>query len=243
MNVQSQVEKKQYRIRSFVRRDGRRTPAQERAWEQLKPQYGLELSAGQVNFDDLFQRQTDTYLEIGFGSGQSLLAIAKHRPDINFIGVETHKPGVGALFLGMQQHELTNLRVYNVDVVDVLTQCIPDNSLAGVQIFFPDPWQKRRHHQRRLIQPEFLKLLIAKLKPKGELHLATDWEHYALHMMRVVSAEPELENLAGVGNFAERSPLRPIVTKFERRAEREGRKVYELRLVASPAKIHRSHNR
>lgn len=226
----NKIEPKNFRIRSFVRRDGRRTPAQTRAWEAMQPLYGLSVAAGMLDYQVVFQREADTYLEIGFGSGQSLLAIAKERPDANFIGVETHKPGVGSLFIGVQTNELTNLRVFNSDVIDVLEQCIPDNSLTGVQIFFPDPWQKRRHHQRRLLQPDFLKLVLSKLKPDGELHLATDWEEYALHMMQVVSAEPALMNVAGVGEYAERSPLRPIVTKFERRALREGRVIREFRL-------------
>jgi tRNA (guanine-N7-)-methyltransferase len=219
-----------FRIRSFVRRDGRRTPSQEKAWEMLWPQMGLDVANTNVSFADVFKREAPTHLEIGFGMGQSLLACAKAQPDRNFIGVETHKPGIGALLLGIQSDELTNIRVYYADVIDVLNKCIPDASLASVQIFFPDPWQKRRHHQRRLIQPEFIKLLLAKLMPNGELHLATDWEDYAMHMREVVSAEPALTNLAGERQFAERSPYRPVITKFERRAQREGRVIRELRL-------------
>ena len=221
---------KSFRLRSFVRRDGRRTPAQERAWETLWPQYGLEMANGFLDYRNAFHRDAPTHLEIGFGSGLSLLAIAKAEPDKNFIGVETHKPGIGALFLGMQTQGLTNLRVYYADVIDVLEKCIPDNSLASVQIFFPDPWPKRRHHPRRLIQTPFVKLIVSKLIPQGELHLATDWEDYAIHMLQVVSAEPALTNLAGDHCFAARSPLRPVVTKFERRAEREGRVIRELQL-------------
>lgn len=228
--MNTQVEPTHYRIRSFVRRDGRRTPGQERAWAMLNPRFGLDVAHGLIDTGNVFARQVDTYLEIGFGSGQSLLAAASVRPDANFIGVETHKPGIGALFLGIQERRLENLRVYYADVVDVLEKCIPAASLAGVQIFFPDPWQKRRHHQRRLIQPDFLKLVLSRMKIGGELHLATDWEDYALHMMRVVSAEPALTNLAGEGEYAERSPLRPVVTKFERRALREGRVIRELRM-------------
>lgn len=221
---------KTFRLRSFVRRDGRRTVAQERAQADLWPRFGLEISNGLVDMQASFARQAPRYLEIGFGSGVSLLAIAKEQPDKDFIGVETHKPGIGALFLGIQTDALTNLRVFYGDVIDVLEKCIPDNSLDGVQIFFPDPWQKRRHHARRLIQPEFVKLIVQKLKMNGTLHLATDWEDYSRHMMIVVSEEKQLMNLAGPNQFADRSPYRPILTKFERRAEREGRDVWDLQL-------------
>jgi tRNA (guanine-N7-)-methyltransferase len=218
---------KQFRLRSFVHR-GRRTEAQERAHDDLWPQFGLQIENGRIDFQQVFGRASLRYLEIGFGSGHSLLALARSQPDTDFIGVETHQPGIGALLLGMQQNDIANLRVFYGDVIDVLEKCIPDASLDGVQIFFPDPWPKRRHHQRRLIQPGFIKLIVAKLKTEGVLHLATDWEHYSHQMMRVVSGGPQLINLAGVNKFSGRSPQRPIPTKFERRAEREGRSVWEL---------------
>jgi tRNA (guanine-N7-)-methyltransferase len=160
-----------------------------------------------------------------------LLALAAAHPDKDFIGIETHKPGIGALLLGIEQQELTNLRLYEGDAVDVLEQCIPTASLDSVQIFFPDPWQKRRHFARRLIQPAFVQLLITKLKPHGSLHLATDWEDYAQHMLKVLTQTQELINLAGAGQFAKRSPYRPILTKFERRALREQRPVWELQFI------------
>lgn len=218
------------RIRSFVRRDGRRTAAQDRAYAELWPQFGLSLENGILDFMQIFGNDAPVLLEIGFGTGQSLLAAAKTFPDKNFIGVETHKPGIGALLLGMQLNQLKNIRAFHTDVIDVLEKCIPDQSLDGVQIFFPDPWQKRKHHARRLVQPEFLKLILRKLKPQAELHLATDWEDYAKHMMKVVSAESGFINLAGVDNFAERSPYRPVISKFENRAIKDGRKISELRL-------------
>jgi tRNA (guanine-N7-)-methyltransferase len=222
---------KQFRLRSFVRRDGRRTVAQERAYNALWPQFGLQLEQGLIDYSKVFGREGPRFLEIGFGSGHSLLALAKAHPERDYIGVETHKPGIGALFLGIEVDALTNLRVYDCDVIDILQQCIPDASLDGIQIFFPDPWPKRRHHPRRLIQPEFVALAVSKLKQHGVLHLATDWQHYAVHMMQVVSGEPLLENTAGVSQYAGRSPNRPILTKFERRAEREGRQVWELQLT------------
>jgi tRNA (guanine-N7-)-methyltransferase len=221
---------KRYRLRSFVRRDGRRTPAQERAHALLWPLYGLNVELGVIDYQQVFGRTAPCFLEIGFGSGQSLLALAAAHPDKNFIGVETHKPGIGALCLGIEENALTNIRVYYQDVIDVLEKGIPNESLDGVQIFFPDPWQKRRHHQRRLIQSEFVRLIVSKLKKGGSLHLATDWEDYAKHMMQVVTAEPALTNLAGVNQFSERSPYRPVLTKFERRAGRELRSVWELQL-------------
>lgn len=218
---------KSFRIRSFVHR-GRRTASQEKAHNALWPRFGLSIELGILNWAQTFERDAPRFLEIGFGTGQSLLALAKLHPEYDFIGVETHKPGVGALFLGMQEMELTNLRVFNADIIDVLEKSIPDASLDGIQIFFPDPWQKRRHFARRLIQPEFLQLIIPKLKEAGCLHLATDWEDYAYHMMQVITQEQKLTNLAGINQFAARSPYRPILTKFERRAEREGRSVWEL---------------
>lgn len=222
---------KQFRLRSYVPR-GRRTDAQERMVEELWPRFGLEVMAGMLNDQKVFGRDALRFLEIGFGSGQSLLALALENPDKDFIGVETHQPGIGALFQGIKLHKLSNLRVYYSDVIDVLEKCIPNESLSGVQIFFPDPWPKRRHHQRRLIQSKFIELIVAKLKMGGLLHLATDWEDYAKHMMMVVSQEPRLINLASPGQFAlSRSSQRIVITKFERRALNEGREILELHLL------------
>ena len=217
-----------FRVRSFVRRDSRMTAAQSRAYEMGWPRYGCSLTQGLVPSEKLFGRIAPCYLEIGFGSGQSLLALAKSQPDNNFIGVETHKPGLGALLLGMQQHDVTNLRLYHADVMDVLTQGISTDSLDGIHIFFPDPWPKRRHHARRLIQPDFIALLVTKMKPHATLHIATDWEDYASHMMRVLSQEKKLRNTAGEHHFAERSLYRPLITKFEQRALKAGRRIWEL---------------
>lgn len=219
---------KQFRIRSFVRRDGRKTPAQMHAFTMLWPRFGLTINNGEINYCEIFGRKAPCFLEIGFGSGQSLLALAKAHPDKDFIGIETHKPGVCALLLGIQLTNLTNVRVYNWDAIDVLEQCIPNHSLDGVQIFFPDPWPKRRHHARRLIKNEFVQLMIEKLKIDATLHLSTDWEDYAQQMLSVLSKEKNLINLAGLNEFANRSPLRPIITKFERRAICADRTIFDL---------------
>lgn len=215
-----------HRLRSFVRRDSRVTVSQRAAFVHDYPQFGLPLDQTLLDFSAVFANSFPTFLEIGFGSGQSLLALAKMYPEKNFIAVETHKPGIGAVLLGIKQACLTNLRVWYADVVDVLAASVPDRSLQGVQIFFPDPWPKRRHHERRLIQPAFVQLLASKLMAKGELHLATDWEDYAFHMLRVLRSVHDFENL--YPDFSSRSAHRPILTKFEQRALREGRSIWEL---------------
>jgi tRNA (guanine-N7-)-methyltransferase len=220
-----------FRIRSFVIRGGTGTPAQTRALRELWPQFGLTVQQGRLNFVELFGREAPTYLEIGFGTGHTLVAAAEQYPEKNFIGVETHKPGIGSLLLGVAEKGLTNLRVIQGDVVDVLKECIAPQSLAGIQIFFPDPWQKRRHHPRRLIQPAFMETLAAVLQDRGSLHLATDWEDYAKHMLSVVNQAAQFENLAGAGHFGQRSPYRPVISKFEKRALSEGRVIREFQLV------------
>ncbi len=220
------------KIRSFVRRDGRITEAQRLALETCWPSVGLNLHDGMINFDKVFKRQARRVLEIGFGSGHSLLAAAMAHPDYDFIGIETHQPGIGTLLHHIQAEKLNNIRVYYADAVEVLNQCIPNHSLDVLQIFFPDPWRKRRHHKRRLIQPEFVSLIATKLKPGAELHMATDWEDYALHMMKVLSASTDFNNAYGEGKYAERSSLRPVVTKFERRGENAGHKIWELLFIA-----------
>jgi len=229
------TEKKNHlrKIRSFVRRDGRMTDGQKRALEVLLPVFGLKLQDGMINLENIFKRQAKTNLEIGFGSGYSLLEMAKNFPDENFIGIETHLPGVGILLHGSEAEALDNVRVYYADAVEVLQQCIPDHSLDVVQIFFPDPWPKRKHHKRRLIQENFIKMILPKLKSNGTIHLATDWQHYAEHMMQVLSQIVGLKNVAGVGEYADRSSQRPIVTKFEQRGRQSGREIWELQFVTT----------
>ena len=214
-------------IRSYVLRTGRMTPGQQRAFDENWQRWGLEHSGGPLVCDTAFGRPGPRVLEIGFGMGQSLVAMAAAAPATNFIGIEVHKPGVGKLLYSMVEHDVDNIRVYCHDAVEVLRDCIPDNSLDTLQIFFPDPWHKKRHHKRRLIQPPFVAQLITKLKPGGVLHLATDWENYALQMMAVLSATDGLTNTCGAGQFSPRPEYRPL-TKFELRGERLGHGVWDL---------------
>ncbi len=218
---------KPQRIRSFVLRHGRMTAGQQRALEVGWPRFGLEREAGTLNAAQVFSRQAPLILEIGFGMGQSLVTMAAAEPETNFLGIEVHRPGVGRLLHGLSEQGVENVRVYCDDAVAVLEECIADASLDGVQIYFPDPWHKKRHHKRRLIQPDFVDLLCQRLKPGGMLHLATDWENYAEHMMEVLTAEQRLTNSVGINAFADRPPRRPL-TKFEQRGQRLGHGVWDL---------------
>jgi tRNA (guanine-N7-)-methyltransferase len=204
------------------------TEAQRDALQKMWPEVGLALENGMCDFHAIFKREARRILEIGFGSGHSLLAMAKSHPEEDFIGIETYRPGIGTLLLGMQLHQVNNIRVFYADAVEVLAQCIPDRSLDVVQIFFPDPWPKRKHHKRRLVQDEFVKVIASKLKENGTFHMATDWEHYAVHMMKVLSSSPDFVNLAEAGQFSNRSAQRPIVTKFEQRGTDSGRQIWEM---------------
>jgi tRNA (guanine-N7-)-methyltransferase len=217
-------------IRSYVLRTGRMTPGQERAYEDNWSRCGLLHADGLLDFDTCFGRSGPKVLEIGFGMGQSLVDMAAAAPAKNFVGIEVHKPGVGRLLHSMVDENVNNIRVYCHDAVEVLNDCIADNSLDTVQIFFPDPWHKKRHHKRRLIQPEFVAQLTRKIKPGGVLHLATDWQHYAEQMMEVLSAAEGLSNCAGSGQYSPRPDDRPL-TKFEARGERLGHGVWDLLFV------------
>ena len=199
-----------HRIKSFVRREGRLTAGQKRALNELWPQYGIELPEGQINFNDYFPQQGPLTLEIGFGNGQSLLAMAQDNPQTNFVGIEVHRPGVGSLLKAIAEQQITNLRLICTDAVEVLQQHVADNSIDCIQIFFPDPWPKKRHHKRRLIQDEFVNLLTKKLKRNGELRLATDWQDYAEQMVSVLSKAQ--------CNFAPHKQQRQQ-TKFEKRGK------------------------
>lgn len=213
-------------IRSFVRRQGRITLAQNAALENLWPVFGLDPGLA-FNPREAFGREAPVALEIGFGNGESLAQMAAAAPEKDFLGIEVHRPGVGHLLLRVQELGLRNVRVYCADAVEILRERIAENSLDGIQVFFPDPWHKKRHHKRRLINHEFVALLADRLKPGGVLHCATDWEHYAEQMLEVLEAAPGLRNLAGQGNFSERPAYRPL-TKFETRGQRLGHGVWDL---------------
>ena len=215
------------RIKSFVLRTGRMTDGQRRAYEINLAELGLQRSDGMQNFENTFGRVAPVVLEIGFGMGDSLAEMAANAPENDFIGVEVHTPGVGRLMYLVQDAGLKNVRTYEDDAVEVLAQCIPDNSLSRVQVYFPDPWHKARHHKRRLIQPQFVQAIRSKLNVGGVLHLATDWENYAEHMMDVMSEAEGYSNMAGDREYSPRPNYRPI-TKFEKRGERLGHGVWDL---------------
>ena len=212
-------------IKSFVRRAGRMGTGQQRALETLAPKYVVPFEAHQADWAGHFGRAAPTVLEIGFGMGGATAAIAAARPDTNFIGVEVHEPGVGALLKLIDEGSLQNLRIVQHDAVEVLRHMVPQKSLAGVHIYFPDPWHKKRHHKRRLIQPGFVSQLVSYLVPGGYLHCATDWEPYAQQMLEVLSAEPQLHNTSE--GYAPRPDWRPL-TKFENRGMKLGHGVWDL---------------
>ncbi|TGD72733.1 tRNA (guanosine(46)-N7)-methyltransferase TrmB [Mangrovimicrobium sediminis] len=214
-------------IRSYVLRTGRMTPGQQRAFDEHWARWGLEHADGALDFERAFGRGGPRVLEIGFGMGQSLVTMAAAAPTTNFVGVEVHRPGVGRLLHSMADQGVDNIRVYCHDAVEVLRDCIAPESLDGIQIFFPDPWHKKRHHKRRLIQPPFVELLVSRMAPGGLLHLATDWENYAEQMLEVLSACAALRNQAGPGQYSPRPDSRPL-TKFEQRGERLGHGVWDL---------------
>jgi len=212
-------------IRSYVLRQGRMTPAQARALRELYPRYGVPFTGEPLDFAALFGRRAPVVLEIGSGMGETTAAIAAMRPEADFIAVEVHAPGVGSLLNRIAAAGLSNVRVIRHDAVEVLERMIPDESLAGIHLFFPDPWPKKRHHKRRLVQPAFAALAACKLALGGYLHAATDWTDYAEWMLQVLSAEPLLENTAA--RFAPRPAWRPP-TKFEARGVRLGHEVRDL---------------
>jgi tRNA (guanine-N7-)-methyltransferase len=214
------------RIRSFVTRAGRVSTGQRRALDEFGPRFVVPYTPQPLDWDAAFGRHAPRVLEIGFGMGGTTAEIASARPADDFLGIEVHEPGVGALLKLIGEQALTNIRVVQHDAVEVLEHMIAADSLDGVHIYFPDPWHKARHHKRRLIQPKFVALLVSRLKPGGYLHLATDWQNYAEQMLEVLSAEPALENTAG-SDYAQRPDYRPV-TKFERRGLKLGHGVWDL---------------
>lgn len=216
-------------IKSYVVRSGRMTPGQEKAFADLWSVYGIEGSETEslLDFQQLFSRKAPVIVEIGFGMGDSLIEIAASHPENNYIGIEVHRPGVGRLLGNIGERALTNLRVIQFDAVEVLKNQIPDNSLSAVYLFFPDPWHKRRHHKRRIVQADFIQLIRKKLRLQGRFHMATDWEHYARQMLDSMLKAPGFSNCAVDEAYMPRPEYRPK-TKFERRGERLGHGVWDI---------------
>jgi tRNA (guanine-N7-)-methyltransferase len=214
-------------IRSFVLRQGRQTEAQKRAFELHWPRYGRAHGAMPVDFAGVFGREAPRIVEIGFGNGEQLLHAAQHEPQHDFIGIEVHGPGVGRLLNAAAAADVDNLRIYQHDAVEVLRDAVPPASLAQVRIYFPDPWHKKKHQKRRLIQPAFVALLCSRLAPGGLLHVATDWENYFEHIVDVLEAEPRLRNRAGARTAVPRPEWRRQ-THFEQRGLKLGHGVWDL---------------
>jgi tRNA (guanine-N7-)-methyltransferase len=214
-------------IRSFVIRAGRITVGQKNAFDTWWPVFGLSLFKGMIDPEHVFGRTAPLVLEIGFGMGDSLLEMARNEPDKNFIGIEVHPPGVGRLINVAGQENLANLRVYMADAMDVLEDCIPDGCIDRLQLYFPDPWHKKKHHKRRILQSAFVQKLRPKIAPGGIFHMATDWQAYAEQMLEVMNAAPGFATEFGETGYAPRPDYRPI-TKFEKRGERLGHGVWDL---------------
>ncbi len=212
-------------IRSFVLRQGRISKAQSRAYRELLPKYSISYSESQLDLDQIFGRDAPKILEIGCGMGETTVAIATAHPENDYLGIEVHTPGVGSLLKQIEEAGLCNVRIIQHDAVEVVRNVIPPASLAGVHIFFPDPWPKKRHRKRRLIQSEFVSLLCERLKTGGYLHVATDWQDYAEHILSVLGNEPRLANTAQ--DYAQRPEYRPR-TKFEQRGLKLGHPVLDI---------------
>jgi tRNA (guanine-N7-)-methyltransferase len=214
-------------IRSFVTREGRISPRQEKGWKEYFPLYQSPRTLTPVNFPDLFARKAPLIVEIGFGMGASLLEMAKAEPNRNFLGIEVHKAGVGALSASLYEEKIENVRIAMQDAVLVCSTQISPASLTGIQIYFPDPWPKKRHHKRRLLQKDFLNLLVSRLEPQAFLHIATDWEEYAYQIKALLDAQNTLVNTEMQGGFAPKPSRRPL-TKFEQRGTHLGHGVWDL---------------
>jgi tRNA (guanine-N7-)-methyltransferase len=214
-------------IRSFVLRTGRLTRAQDRAMRELWPRFGVEAGNTHIDLDTLYPRKQPVVLEIGFGNGNALAEYSDADRSKNYLGAEVHTPGVGQLLLAIEAQQLPHVRVFKADAVELLKRQVPDAALAEVRIWFPDPWHKTRHNKRRIVQPAFLELLASKLIPGGLLHLATDWQPYAEHMLATLRASPHFGNTQSAADYAQRPSWRPL-THFEKRGHRLGHGVWDL---------------
>lgn len=212
-------------IRSYVLRQGRFSPAQQRAREELLPRFGIGFARAPIDFDATFGRSAPRILEIGFGMGETTAAIADAMPNHDFLAVDVHAPGVGSLLKKIDERGSSNIRIVQHDAVEVVAAMIPHASLAAIHVFFPDPWPKKRHHKRRLLQAGFVHELALRLQRGGYLHVATDWEHYASAILATLASESLLENTAS--DYAERPAWRPV-TKFERRGHGLGHDVWDI---------------
>jgi len=221
------TESKHRTIRSFVLRKGRLTAAQQLALDELWPHFGIEHRETVLDFNDHFERPADVILEIGFGNGESTWRMALQEPEKNFVGIEVHEPGVGHLLMALEKHAIENVRIYCGDAVPFVQNRVADSSVAGVRIYFADPWPKKRHHKRRLIQPEFVDQLARCMSQGAILHLATDWQPYAEHVLEVMASREDFVNLSPTGDYCERPEWRPF-TKYEERGERLGHEVRDL---------------
>lgn len=214
-------------IRSFVIRGGRMTEAQQAAFDQWWPVYGCSLFDGDKALGDFLKPEQPLVVEVGFGMGDSLLEMAIASPEVQFVGIEVHPPGVGRLINEAGKAQLTNLKVFMADANDVLADCFAEGSIDRFQLYFPDPWHKKKHHKRRIVQPEFVQLIASRLKAGGHLHMATDWENYAEYMSEVMQEQQNYANTASDGLYVERPEFRPV-TKFEKRGARLGHGVWDL---------------
>ena len=220
-------EKPLRKIQSFVRRSGRLSKAQAIGLNELWDDYGINPNGKLLNLNKLFLSPNNVTLEVGFGNGDSLLEMAIQNPNINFLGIEVYEAGVGRLINEASKNKLTNLKIIKEDAVEVLNNNIPDDSISHFQLFFPDPWHKKRHHKRRIVQTSFLNLLTKKLKNNGIVHIATDWENYAEHIMETLESHSHFKNCAGDHIYSERPEQRPL-TKFENRGQKLGHGVWDI---------------
>ncbi|MDG1869485.1 MAG: tRNA (guanosine(46)-N7)-methyltransferase TrmB [Candidatus Thioglobus sp.] len=220
-------EKPLRKIQSFVRRSGRLSKAQTIGLNELWDDYGINPNGKLLNLNKLFLSPNNVTLEVGFGNGDSLLETAIQNPNINFLGIEVYEAGVGRLINEASKNKLTNLKIIKEDAVEVLNNNIPDDSISHFQLFFPDPWHKKRHHKRRIVQTSFLDLLTKKLKNNGIVHIATDWENYAEHIMETLESHSHFKNCAGDHIYSERPEQRPL-TKFENRGQKLGHSVWDI---------------